>query len=136
MDEFNFFSANNNFIKPKGQLWTFEYPSVERAQLDYVLFRKKWRNSVHNARSYSFRTVGSDHRIVSSHVKLSLRVSKQSKPHPMKSIDWKEVSSNTTLSQKFSLKVFNKFSILSSEDIDSDNIESVSYTHLTLPTKA
>ena len=42
----------------------------------------------------------------------------------MKSIDWKEVSSYPTLSQKFSLEVFNKFSILSSEDMDSDNIES------------
>ena len=29
MDEFNLFSANNNFMKPKGQLWTFEYPSGE-----------------------------------------------------------------------------------------------------------
>ena len=104
MDDFNLFSANKNFMKPKGQLWTFEYPSGERAQLDYVLFRKKWRNSVRDARSYSsFRTVGSDHRIVSSHVKLSLRVSKQYKPHPMKSIGWKEVSSNPALSQKFSL---------------------------------
>ena len=41
MDEFNLFSANNSFMKPKGQLWTFEYPSGERAQLEYVLFRKK-----------------------------------------------------------------------------------------------
>ena len=75
MDEFNLFSANNSFMKPKGQLWTFEYPSGERAQLDYVLFRKKWRNSVKNARSYSsFSSVSSDHRIVSASVKLSLTV--------------------------------------------------------------
>ena len=42
----------------------------------------------------------------------------------MYSIVWKEVSANNAISQKFSLEVFNKFSILSSEDIDSDNIES------------
>ena len=52
----------------------------------------------------------------------------------MKSIDWKEVSSNPTLSQKFSLKVFNKFSILSSEDIDSDNIE-LAYANLVRSTE-
>ena len=126
MDEFNLFSSNNSFMKPKGQLWTFEYPSGKRAQLDYVLFRKKWRNSVKNARSYSsFSSVGSDHRIVSATVKLSFRVSKQCKPHPMKSIDWKTVSSNKALSQQFSLDVYNRFSTLSSEEIDSDNIESV-----------
>ena len=126
MDEFNLFSANNTFMKPKGQLWTFEYPSGQRAQIDYLLFRKKWRNSVRDARSYSsFSTVGSDHRIVSAKVKLSLRMSKQSKPHPMKSIDWKEVSSNQTLSQQFALEVFNKFSTLSTDQIDSDNLESV-----------
>ena len=79
-----------------------------------------------DARSYSsFSSVGSDHRIVSSTVKLSLRVSKQSKPHPMKSIDWKEVSSNPVLSKEFSLSVFNKFSVLSSDDINSNNIETV-----------
>ena len=46
MDEFNLFSANTSFMKPNGQLWTFEYPNGDRAQLDYLLFRKKWRNSV------------------------------------------------------------------------------------------
>ena len=40
MDEFNLFSANDSFVKPKGQLWTFEYLSGERAQLDYVPFAK------------------------------------------------------------------------------------------------
>ena len=27
MEEYNLFSASNNFMKPPGQLWTFEYPS-------------------------------------------------------------------------------------------------------------
>ena len=40
MDEFNLFSANNNFMKPKGQLWTFEYPSGERTQLDCSLSKE------------------------------------------------------------------------------------------------
>ena len=85
MDEFNLFSSNNSFMKPKNQLWSFEYPSGRRSQLDYVLFRKKWRNSIRDSRAYSsFSTVCSDHRIVSASVKLSLRSSKKSPPHPMK----------------------------------------------------
>ena len=75
-------------MKPKGQLWTFEYPSGERAQIDYLIFRKKWRNSVRDSRSYStFSSVGSDHRVVSATVKLSLRASKRAEPHPVKTID-------------------------------------------------
>ena len=92
VDEFNLFISNTHYMKPRGQMWTFEYPSGARAQIDYILFRKKWRNSVKDARAYSsFSSVGSDHRIVSAKVKLSLRSSKEAKPHPMKTIDWKEV---------------------------------------------
>ena len=126
LEEFNLFTSNNYFMKPKGQLWTFEYPSGDRAQLDYLIFRKKWKNSVKNSRSYSsFSSVGSDHRIVSSKVKLSLRSSKKAKPHPMKLIDWKAVSSNSVLSKQFPLDVFNKFQSLSTSEINADNIEDV-----------
>ena len=126
LEEFNLFTSNNYFMKPKGQLWTFEYPSGVRAQLDYLIFRKKWRNSVKNSRSYSsFSSVGSDHRIVSSTVKLSLRSSKKAKPHLMKIIDWKAVSANSVLSKQFSLDVFNKFESLSTSYVDADNIEDV-----------
>ena len=104
-------------MKPKNQLWSFEYPSGRRSQLDYVLFRKKWRNTTRDSRAYSsFSRVGSDHRIVSASVKLSLRSSKKSSPHPMKCIDWKTVSQNKDLSEKFAIAVHNKFQLLSSNN--------------------
>ena len=91
----------------------FEYPSGDRVRLDYLIFRKKWKNSVKNLRSYfSISSVGSDHQIVSSKVKLSLRLSKKATPPPMKFIDWKAVSSNIVVSKQFSLDVFNKFQSL------------------------
>ncbi|XP_029654053.1 uncharacterized protein LOC115227321, partial [Octopus sinensis] len=46
LEEFNLYTSNNSFMKPKGQLWTFESPLGDRAQIDYLIFRKKWRNSV------------------------------------------------------------------------------------------
>ena len=127
MDEFNLFSSNNSFMKPKNQLWSFEYPSGRRSQLDYVLFRKKWCNSISDSRAYSsFSTVGSDHRIVSASVKLSLRSSKKSPPHPMKCIDWKAVSQNKDLSEKFAIAVHNKFQLLSSNnDVELDTIDDI-----------
>ena len=135
LEEFNLYISNTSFMKPKGQMWTFEYPSGERAQLDYVIFRKKWRNSVKDSRAYSsFSSVGSDHRIVSSTVKLSLRSSKKAKPHPMKSIDWKEVSTNYDMSKQFTLEVYNKFQSLSTSEINADNIEEV-YSNLVKSTE-
>ena len=135
LEEFNLYISNTSFMKPKGQLWTFESPNGLRSQLDYVIFRKKWRNSVKDSRAYSsFSSVGSDHRIVSSTVKLSLRSSKKAKPHPMKTIDWKEVSNNSELTQKFTLEVFNKFQSLSVSDITTENIEEV-YSNLVKSTE-
>ena len=126
MDEFNLFSSNNSFMKPREQLWTFEYPSRDHAQIDYLIFRKKWRNSVRDSRSYStFSSVGSDHRVVSATVKLSLRASERAEPHPMKTIDWKEVSCNQDLSKNFTLEVYNKFQSLSPVDVDADNVDDV-----------
>ena len=70
--------------------------------------------------------MGSDHRIVSSCVKLSLRVSKKSKPHPMKSFNWKEVSSNSALSEQFSLAVHNRFEgLCDSNELNVNNIDTI-----------
>ena len=52
MEEFNISSANTKFMKSKHQLWTYEYPNGDRAQLDYILVRKKWQNSVKDCREF------------------------------------------------------------------------------------
>ena len=107
MDEFNLFSSNNSFMKPKTQLWSFEYSSS---------------------------TVGSDLRIVSASVKLSLRSSKKFPPHPMKCIDWKAIPQNKDLSEKFAIAVHNKFQLLSSSnDVELDTIDDI-YSNLSTAT--
>lgn len=131
MEEFNLFCSNCSFMKSKNQLWTFEYPSGKRAQLDYILFRKKWRNSIKNSRSYSsFSSIGSDHRIVSSTIKLSLRSSKRAIPHPMKTIDWKKVALDKDLSHQFSVAVNNKFQALYPDIVLEQSNLDESYSHL------
>ena len=58
--------ANTNFMKPGAKLWTFQHPSGSRSQIDCILIRKKWRNSMRNCQANSsFSSIGSDHRIVS-----------------------------------------------------------------------
>jgi exonuclease III len=117
MSELGLVATNTRFMNPRNKLWTFQYPSGSRAQLDYILIRKKWINSVRNSRAYSsFCGVLSDHRIVSTKINLSLRCSKKPPIHPMKQIDWVRVGKDNSLSTQYALDVFNRFSELCSDD--------------------
>jgi len=43
----------------------------------------------------------------------------------MKSIDWKEVAFNSQMCKDFTIQVFNKFQLLSSTDVETENIEDI-----------
>ena len=117
MEEFSLFASNTYFMKPINKLWTFEYPTGARAQLDYIICRNKWRNSIKDSRPFSsFSTVGSDHRIVSAKIKLSFRVSKTPPRDPMKNIDWRKVLGDPNISSQYCVDVHNRFQVLSSND--------------------
>ena len=74
VQENNLVITNTTFQKKASKLWTCELPSGYRAQLDYILVQRKWKNSVLNAQAYnSFASIGSDHRIVTATIRLSLR---------------------------------------------------------------
>ena len=65
---------NTSFQKREGKLWTYTYPNNTKAQIDYVLINKKWKNSALNCEAYSlFEGVSTDHRIVTAKIRLSLR---------------------------------------------------------------
>ena len=54
----------------------------------------------------------------------------------MKSIDWKEVSSNSNLSKEFSVAVHNRFEALSpNEELNGNNIDEI-YSNLISVTEA
>ena len=115
--ELNLCATNTKFMNKPNKLWSFQYPGGAKAQLDYILIRKKWINSVKNSRAYSsFDSVMSDHRIVSAKIKLSFRIQKKKRGSPMGRIDWNHVNSNDDISNKFTIDVHNRFSELSSED--------------------
>ena len=69
--------TNICFQNKLNKLWTYMYPCCRKYQLDYILIRKKWRNSITNVEAYStFSSIGSD-RIISSKVRLSIRVNRR-----------------------------------------------------------
>ena len=54
LQEHNILAANTLFQKRRGKIWTFEDKSTEvRRQLDFILVRHKWPNSVLGAQAYS-----------------------------------------------------------------------------------
>ena len=68
-----------------------------------------------NAEAYStFASVGSDHRIVSARIKLSLR--KSEKIPRKKQYDWKTLSTDTSLQEKSAVEVRNRFEVLEDKE--------------------
>lgn len=68
----------NRFLQPKNRQWTWSSPNGARHQLDHLLIRSKWVNSVRNCRAYASVELDSDHRILSANIKLSLKCDKKS----------------------------------------------------------
>ena len=103
--EHQLLAANTVFQKRQGKRWTFEdRASGLRRQLDYILVRKKWRNSVLNCEPYNtFGSVGSDHRVIGAKIRLSLRVSRKPRRNLL---DWQEFSERPDLQEQYSILMF------------------------------
>ena len=118
--ENNLVITNTTFQKKQTKLWTCELPSGFRAQLDYILVRHKWKNSVTNSEAYNtFASIGSDHRIVTAYIRLSLRASGKT-PAKVVKYDWKVLTTDPELQDKYTVEVKNRFSILT-DDLNGDD---------------
>ena len=78
------------------------------------MYRKRWRNSIHNCQAFSTSIpIGSDHRIVSAFVKLSLRVPK---PARTKKLYWQALTTDQQLSKSIDNELCKRFDELSNEN--------------------
>ena len=69
--------------------------------------RKKWRNRITNVEAYStFSSIGSDHRIISSKVRLSLRASRKTLPRKLR-YNWPLFKSDMSLQEKYAIEIKN-----------------------------
>ena len=79
LQQHNLLAGNTLFQKPNQKSWTWRHPDGPLAQIDYILFRKRWRNSFNKCQAHtSFATIGGDHNIVTAKVSLSFRAPKSS----------------------------------------------------------
>ena len=85
-------------------------------QLDYILIRRKSRNSVKDAQAYNnFASKASDHRIVSTKVRLSLR-SNHKGAMRRTNYDWKKVKDDNEVQERYTPTVMNRFHALTIEN--------------------
>ena len=112
--EANLLITNTHFQKKKEKLWTYiSDMSDAKTQVDYILINRKWKNSVKNCEAYSsFSSIGSDHRVVTAKLKLSLRTSKTP---PREMWDWTALRNKTT-NDKYTIEVKNRFSVLCTDE--------------------
>ena len=96
---------------PNRHQWTWKHPNGHKAQLDHVLIRGKWINSLRNCRSYNTVEIDSDHRIVTARIKISFRIAKISSDRPIK-YDHNMLLINSQTRSKFQLEVKNRFRAL------------------------
>ena len=97
--------------KKGGKLWTYTYANKSKAQIDYVLINRKWKNSAMNCEAYSsFESVSSDHRIVTAKVRLSLRKMPHVKRQP--STMTGPLLNNRDIRDKYALELRNRFEAL------------------------
>ena len=117
--------ANTSFQKKKGKLWTFMSDmSNTKTQVDFIMVNKKWKNTVKDCEAYNtFASMGSDHRIVTAKLKLSLRTSKA--PPRKINYDW-TVLRNVELSDLYTVSIKNKYASLCK---DNESITET-YAHL------
>ena len=102
---------NTNYKKREGKLWTYTYANNTKAQIDYVLINKKWKNSAMNCEAYSsFEGVSTDHRIVTAKIRLSLRKNAK-RTATTKHYDW-ALLNNRDIRDKYVLELRNRFETL------------------------
>ena len=109
IEENNLAYLNTKFQKKSSKLWTFTYANGARAQLDHIIINKKWKNSALNCQAFNtFEGVSSDHRIVTSTLRLILRENKK-KSSIFPPFDWSLLTTNMDLQNQYNIIVRNKF---------------------------
>ena len=128
---------NTNFQKRERKLWTYTYANNSKAQIDYVFINRKWKNSAMNCEAYSsFEGVSSDHRIVTTKVRLSLRKN-ATRTATTKHYDW-ALLKNRDIRDKYASELRNRFETLqekTEKGTQNDEYENFVEAHLKAASK-
>ena len=132
MIENNLACLNTNYQKSESKLWTYTYANNTKAQIDYDLINKKWKNSAMKCEAYSsFEGVSTDHRIVTAKIWLSLRKNAK-RTATTKHYDWAHLN-NRDIRDKYVLALGNRYETLkdrTEKSTPNDEYENFVNAHL------
>ena len=107
----DFIIGNTWFSVPRRRRWTWETPGMTaRNQIDFILVKERFRNSLKSAKSYPGADCGSDHKPVIAKVQLKFR--KLQKKNRKKKLDLKQLKLNPNIRNQFYVEVANRFEAL------------------------
>ena len=107
------------FNKRRTKKVTWKAPNGGLHQIDHILIKSKWQNSLRNCESYISPDVDSDHRIVTAALKMSFRTSiKCSKIK--NNWNWKLLKTDLNIKDAFSLTFNNRYESLATNLDDED----------------
>lgn len=113
--------AQSYFPHRKGRQWTWTHPTGSNAQIDHLLIRGKWLNSLKNCRAYHNPNVNSDHRMICANINVSLRASVKKQDRIVR-YNWHKLL-DQRIKLEFELKLSNRFGELK-EELMKDNVQS------------
>ena len=94
-----------------------------KTQIDYILINANWKYSALNCEAYNtFFAVGSDHRILTTKLRLSLRQSKSSTVKKVR-YNWSKLLTGSNIKELYTVEVSNRFQAFLDleEDVNSSN---------------
>ena len=101
--------GNTSFQKHVNKRWTYRV-------IDFIMYRKRWRNSFNDCQAYSsLDPVGSDHRIVTATVQLSLRRPKQPS---VKKLFWRALTTDPVIASQIDNTIASRFNDLPTDKQD------------------
>ena len=118
--EKDLFVANTHFQQPARRLYTWKSPGdVHRNQIDYIMVRKRFSNSVKDCRTYQGADINSDHSLLVSKMKFRLKKIEKRKIKEQYNLD---MLKQDNIQKQYAVEVRNRFNaLLCEESVQSDN---------------
>ena len=113
--------VNTNFQQPARRLYTWKSPGdLFRNQIDYIMTRRRFRNSVKDCRTYPGADINSDHCLLVS--KMNFRL-KRIKKKVMKENYQLDMLKQKNMQKIYAVEVVNRYNILNNEEIAQEEDE-------------
>ena len=113
--EKDLYVANTHFQQPERRLYTWKSPGdIYRNQIDYIMVRRRFSNSVKDCRTYPGADINSDHCLLVS--KMNFRLKKIEKRKIKEQYDMNMLKQEE-IQEKYAVSVRNRYSALVCEEV-------------------